>query len=267
MLIAQISDPHITADPNGEAAARLRDAIGHLMRLPTPPAAVMVTGDCTDGGTAEEYELFRELVRPLPMPVYVLPGNHDRRERMLSVFGAQGQSALYGFVQYVVDAGPLRLVALDTHVPGSDEGELCAERLRWLDERLAEAPERPTLLFMHHPPVPCGMEVLDAMGLRHPERLGEVVARHPQVEVIAAGHIHCILTRRFHGTIAVTAASTMHQLMPDVGDPRRLRVQMEPPSCLLHSWDPHTGLATRASAIGDHGPLRLLHDGDRWVSA
>ena len=266
MLIAQISDPHIVDDARSEAAARLHTAVGHLMRLPTPPAAVVVTGDCTDGGTAEEYQLFRELVRPLPIPVYVLPGNHDRRETMLSVFGAQGRAALPGFVQYVADAGPLLLVALDTHIPGGDEGELCAERLRWLDERLAEAPERPTLLFMQHPPVPCGNEVLDAIGLRHPERLGEVVARHPQVEVVAAGHIHCTLTRRFHGTVAVTSASTMHQLMPDVGDPKRLSVLMEPPSCLLHSWDPSTGLATRASAIGDH-PVRLLHDGDGWVTA
>jgi 3',5'-cyclic AMP phosphodiesterase CpdA len=267
MLIAQISDPHIIADAHGEAATRLRAAVGHLMRLPTPPAAVLVTGDCTDGGTAEEYQLFQELVRPLPMPVYVLPGNHDRRERMLSVFGAQGRSALPGFIQYVADAGPLLLVALDTHIPGGDEGELCAERLEWLKARLGEAPDRPTLLFMHHPPVPCGNEVLDAIGLRHPERLGEIVARHPQVEVVAAGHIHCALTRRFHGSIAVTSASTMHQFMPDVGDPQRLSVLMEPPSCLLHSWDARTGLSTRASAIGDHGPVRLLHDGDRWVTS
>jgi 3',5'-cyclic AMP phosphodiesterase CpdA len=268
MLIAQISDPHITADvQEGEAAARLRSAVSHLMCLPARPAAVVVTGDCTDGGTEEEYRLFRELLRPLAMPVYVLPGNHDRRERMISVFGAQGRSALGGFMQYVVDAGPLLLVALDTHVPGSDEGELCADRLHWLEERLAEAPGRPTLLFMHHPPVPCGMEVLDAMGLRNPEALGEVVARHPQVEVVAAGHIHCTLTRRFHGTIAVTCASTMHQLTPDVDDPKRLSVLMEPPSCLLHSWDARTGLSTRASVIGDHGPTRLLHDGDGWVTA
>ncbi|HEX8453339.1 MAG TPA: phosphodiesterase [Longimicrobium sp.] len=267
MLIAQISDPHIIADAQSEAATRLQAAVGHLMRLPAAPAAVVVSGDCTDGGTAEEYRLFQDLIRPLPMPVYVLPGNHDRRERMLSVFGAQGRSALPGFVQYVVDAGPLLLVALDTHIPGSDEGELCDERLDWLEQRLAEAPGRPTLLFMHHPPVPCGMDVLDAMGLRHPERLGEVVARHPQVEAVAAGHIHCTLTRRFHGTVAVTCASTMHQLMPDVSDRTRLRVLMEPPSCLLHSWDARTGLVTRASAIGDHGPPRLLHDGDGWVTA
>ena len=266
MIVAQLSDPHITSsDAPGGAAERLRNAVRHLTRLPTAPHLVFVTGDCVDGGTAEEYERFRELIRPLPMPVYVVPGNHDDRARMLSAFGGQGESALPGFVQFVVDAGPMRLVALDTHVPGRDHGELCAERLGWLDARLAEAPDRPTLLFMHHPPVPCGVPVLDAIALAEPGALGALVRRHPQVEVLAAGHIHSTLARRFHGALAVTCASAAHQMLPDFGEEVGLSVVMEPPSCLLHVWDDRAGLSTRVSQIGEWGGVRRLHDGTRWV--
>ncbi len=262
MIIAQISDPHITLE---QGAERLAAAVAHLVRLPAAPDVVLVSGDCTDGGKAEEYARFRELLAPLAMPVLVVPGNHDHRERMLEAFGTQGAEALPGFVQYVVDAGPVRLVALDTHVPGRDDGELCERRLRWLDERLAEAPGRPTLIFMHHPPVASGMDVLDAIGLRDPDEFGAIVARHPQVEVVAAGHIHCTLVRRFRGTVAVTCASTAHQMLPDLTRPERLSVLMEPPSCLLHVWEERTGFVTRASVIGDHGPVVELHDGQRWL--
>jgi 3',5'-cyclic AMP phosphodiesterase CpdA len=85
------------------------------------------------------------------VPLYVLAGNHDDRgalHRHFGVPGADGEP-----VQYSADLGPLRLVVLDTTRPGEDAGELDAERLGWLDRELAAAPDLPTLLAMHHPPL------------------------------------------------------------------------------------------------------------------
>src|SRR5262245_28985198 len=70
MIIAQISDPHISqiggdSDRKYATADRLQRAIAHLMRLPAPPDVVLVTGDCGDSGSAAEYERFRDLLRPL----------------------------------------------------------------------------------------------------------------------------------------------------------------------------------------------------------
>ena len=78
-------------------------------------------------------------------------GNHDDREAMRSVFGDCDWLPDEGFVQYVVDLGGLRLIALDTHVPGAPGGTLCDDRLDWLNDRLSEAPDRPTILFLRHP--------------------------------------------------------------------------------------------------------------------
>ena len=270
MIIAQLSDPHITLenqgiDRNDDRAFHFQRAIAHLARLPAPPDVVIITGDCVDGGNIAEYERFRELLRPLTMPIYVIPGNHDQRDNLRKVFGDQGAAPLPGFIQYVVDSGPVRLIALDTNVPGQGVGALDAERLGWLDERLAEAHERPTIIFMHHPPFLTGLKVHDHIGLMDADALGAIVARHPQIDRIVAGHIHTTMLRRFYGTLAMTCPSTSHQLFPDLHQPERLVVLQEPPACLLHVWGAHTGLVTHTSLIGEYGPAKMLHDGANWV--
>ena len=268
MIVAQISDPHISDAPSEaavSASTRLQQAVAHLLRLPVAPDVVVVTGDCANTGSASEYERFQALLRPLPMPVYVVPGNHDNRAQLLAAFGVQGTSPLSGFVQYVVDDGPVRLLALDTHVPGRDAGALGAEQLEWLQAQLARSPERPTVIFMHHPPIQTGLAIPDGIGLVDADAFGAIIARHPQVERILAGHLHMAVQRRFHGTVVQVCPSTAHALLPDMSQPGRLAVVMEPPTCLLHVWNARAGLLTYTSAIGDHGPAVLLHDGERWL--
>ena len=270
MLIAQISDTHITGDDGHMertygTAACLSRAVEHLNRLSLPPDLAMVSGDCVDGGTAAEYDRFWELLQPLAMPVYVIPGNHDDRTRMRDIFGPQGTQAMDGFVQYVVDAGPLRLIALDTNIPGAPGGELCARRLDWLEARLSEGRNRPTVIFLHHPPFATGFTVMDEMGLADAEGFGAIVARHPQIERVLAGHIHCALQRRFHGTIAASCPSTATQIHLDLAHPDRLSVVQSAPACLLHSWHEETGLLTHTSYIGDPGPIDTIYNGEKWV--
>jgi len=271
MIIAQISDTHITeaggdVDRSYDTAAHLQRAVAHLNGLPARPDVVFVTGDCVDRGTLAEYERFQALLRPLTMPVHVIPGNHDDRVLLRQVFGTQGAQHMDDFIQYVVDAGPVRLVALDTNVPGRPGGHLCPERLRWLEERLAEAPARPTVILMHHPPFRTGLVVMDRMGLEGADALGAIVARFPQVERVVAGHVHCAMARRFHGTIALTCPSTAHQIFPDLQRPERLAVFMAPPACLLHVWNDTTGLVTCTSDIGEYGPVKELYDGEKWLA-
>jgi len=271
MIIAQISDPHITdasvaADRADTTAIQFERAIAHLLRLPAPPDVVLITGDCVNSGSIPEYKRFRDLLRPLTMPVYVIPGNHDDRGNLQSIFGAQGAKPLDSFVQYVVDDWPVRLIALDTNVPGRIEGYLSEERLEWLEQRLAETPTRPTVIFLHHPPFPTGLPIFDRIGLTNADAFGAIVARHPQIERILAGHVHSTMLRRFYGTLAMTCPATAHQMLPDFAQPERLAVVYEPPACLLHVWRDDTGLVTHTSLIGERGPVTLIHDGEKWLS-
>ena len=103
------------------------------------------------------------------------------------------------------------------------------------------------------------------IGLINADRLGAVIARHPQVERIVAGHVHSTMVRRFYGTIAMTCSATHQQIFPDLQRPERLAVIMEPPACLVHVWRESTGMLTHTNLIGDHGRLVALHDGVSWV--
>lgn len=262
MIIAQLSDPHIAA-PGAllygrvDTADFLKRAVAEVNRLDPPPDIVVLTGDLVDKGEPVEYEHLRRLLAPLAMPVFVIPGNHDAREPLRAAFGADGYLPADGFLQYSVENYPVRLVALDTLIPGEGGGLLCAERLAWLDRALAGAPQRPTVLVMHHPPFPTGIERMDKSGLRGADALAAIVARHPQVERILCGHLHRAIDRRFAGTVAGTAPSTAHQIRLDIRSGASLRFMFEPPGYQLHLWR-EGGLVTHTAVIGEWpGPFPL----------
>lgn len=263
MLLAQITDLHIAlpgtaSDTRHQTAVHLQRAVAHLLALSPRPDAVICTGDLVEEGSRAEYERLVEILNPLSMPVYVVPGNHDDRENLRATFRDRGYLPNQGFLCYAVEVGPVRLVGLDTHVPGQHGGQLCRDRLAWLDACLAEAPEQPTLLFQHHPPFATGLRAMDAMGLKGAEGLTEVVRRHPQVERIVCGHLHRPIMRRFAGTIASTCPSTAYQAELVVSATERLAIVAEPSACMLHLFRPELGLVSHLSYIGDYGPPDVL---------
>src|SRR5688500_6288942 len=111
------------------------------------------------------------------MPVYLIPGNHDSREQMRASFPDHRYLAQSPqFIQYAIEDYPVRLLALDTVIPKKSGGELCEERLDWLEAKLREAPDRPTLVMMHHAPFATGLSYMDGIGLlRGGERLGRIM--------------------------------------------------------------------------------------------
>jgi 3',5'-cyclic-AMP phosphodiesterase len=272
MLIAQITDLHISTpgsvnDRFFRTPEHLERAVAHLNALSPRPDVTLATGDLVERGEAEEYTRLRAILDRLAMPLYVIPGNHDAREPLVRAFADRGYLPRDGgFLQYTVEHWPVRLVALDTLVPGAPGGRLCAERLAWLDARLSEDRARPTVVFMHHPPFLTGMRAMDAMGLEGKAELAAVVGRHPQVERLLCGHLHRPITRRFAGTVASTSPATAHQLALDLDPAARLSVVMEPPACMLHLWlGADGGLVSHVSVIGGERPALTLYDGERWL--
>lgn len=257
MLIAQLTDPHIKGDGRllcrrVDTAARLAEAVAAVGALTTSPDVVLLTGDLTDGGRPEEYGLLREILQPLKAPLLPIPGNHDERGAFAAAF--VGRPFLPrggdGFVQYVAEDWPVRLIGLDSVRPGAAGGEICTERLSWLDARLAEQPERPTVLFLHHPPFLTGIGHMDDFGFLGKEAFAAVVRRHPQVERALCGHMHRPIQARWAGTLASTAPSTAHQVALDLSDGGPACFLMEPPGYQLHQWLPGTGLVSHTALVG-----------------
>ena len=210
-LLIQLSDPHIGADwAEGDPTARLAAAVESVLALGRPDA-VLVSGDLADHASDQEYERVRELLAPLRAPLHVLAGNHDDRRALHRHFGVPGADGEP--VQYSADLGPVRLVVLDTTIPGKDPGALDGGRLDWLDAELAAAPEAPTIVAMHHPPVLTGSAVWDDLGLPLADRraLRDVIASHRQVRRVVAGHVHRTMTGDLAGTPVLTVPSTYVQ--------------------------------------------------------
>jgi 3',5'-cyclic AMP phosphodiesterase CpdA len=220
-LLVQLSDSHIGAAWGGaDPAAGLAAVVEEVRRLPDRPDAVLITGDVADTASDAEYEHARALLAPLGAPVYALPGNHDDRRALRRHFGLPNAAGTP--VQYAFDVGPLRVVALDTTRPGEDRGELGADRLAWLEAELGRAPDRITLLAMHHPPLVTGSAAWDEIGLPGADReaLGDVVGRHPQVRAIVGGHLHQTITTGLAGRSVIAAPSTYLQARLDLSSPR-----------------------------------------------
>jgi 3',5'-cyclic-AMP phosphodiesterase len=233
-LLVQLSDPHVNDDD--EVPERmLADAVRAVAARDPAPGAVLVTGDLTEHGSVSEYERVRELLSVLRMPVHVLAGNHDERGALGAAFplrdGVTGED-----YRYATRCGPLRLVGIDTTEPGRVDGRLGAERLAWLDARLCEERETPTIVAMHHAPLLVGIPAWDEIGLPDADRaaLGEVVAGHPHVLRIVAGHVHRAALGTVGGRAVFACPSTWVQGLLDFAPYEQIQLVAEPPGFAVH---------------------------------
>ena len=198
--LVQLSDVHLRIGPrDGESARRLEATVRAVSDLSVQPHSVLLSGDLVDVATERAYERLRELLAPLEMPLHAIPGNHDDRELMRAASLAPADDGTGAEpVRFALDCGGMRVLACDSTRPGRPDGRLDDVSLAWLDASLATGPDMPTLVAMHHPPVDTGIRAIDAIGLAPADRaaLGELVARHPQVRSIAAGHVHRAMAGR-----------------------------------------------------------------------
>ena len=212
---------------------------------------VLLTGDLVEKGTAPEYAKLRALLSALAIPSLVIPGNHDDHAAFRTAFGDHDYLPDTGPMHYVADRGAVRIVALDVTVPGLHHGLIDEAGARWLDETLAAAPGRPSLIMMHQPPFEAGVPFIDLYACREGARLAEVVSRHAQVERIVCGHVHRFMMLRFGGTVLCTAPSTTTAIALRLKADAKPASHLEPPAYLLHHWRPDTGLVTHFMPVGD----------------
>jgi Icc protein len=217
-ILLQISDPHLLADPaallKGVPTAVTLAAVLKMARERHPDCArVIWTGDLSHDLSIEACRLLREMLGDWLPRSLLIPGNHDDRAALRQVFPEVGGVA-DSPVGFVAEVGAWRLIGLDSQLPGEIPGGLSDAELSRLETCLASDRDRPTLLFLHHPPVPVGSRWLDEIRLLNPEPLERLIRSSPGVRGVFCGHVHLAFDGIFAGVPMYTAPSTAFQFQP-----------------------------------------------------
>ncbi len=227
MRIIQLSDLHVKAGRAlafnaADSATALERTVEHLLALAQRPDCFVVSGDLAEHGEPEAYALVARNLARLPEPLYVLPGNHDRRDNLLTALGAYcpARPDMAPYLCYAVEDTPLRLVVADGTRPGSHSGHLDAPVARWLEETLAARRDVPTLLFTHHPPFLSALGVMDE-PYENAGEFARILRNNPQVR-LCCGHLHRGMVTVWGGVTALCAPPLVMDieldLSPEGGD-------------------------------------------------
>lgn len=225
MRLIQLTDTHLEADAaaelKGTNVRRTLGAVLDLVRAHEPDfAAFLLTGDLSHDESTESYGCLSDLLQGFGRPAFALAGNHDDPTAMARGFEAAGgtvrtdrSTVLGGW-----HPGRWHLVLADSRVPGAVGGRFTDGEVAALDGALAGHRALPTLLALHHHPVPTGCAWLDAIALENPGALHGLVRRHPQVRGVVWGHVHQEQDARVDGVRYLAAPATCIQFRPDAAE-------------------------------------------------
>ncbi|PVE79121.1 phosphodiesterase [Microbacterium testaceum] len=242
-VILHLSDTHLLGGDRllgdrFDTARHLRRTLAAAEATGVRPDAVVFTGDLTDLGEPEAYRALRDAVEPwaarLGAPVVWVAGNHDERAALRAHL--LDSPATEEPVTSVHDLGGLRLIALDSTVPGWHHGDLDAAQLDWLRAELAEPAPLGTILALHHPPLPTHIPFFDILELRDQAGLAEAIAGS-DVRAILAGHLHYSTSGTFAGVPVSVASASCYTM--DLARPADAVNGMDDGRSfhLVHVWD------------------------------
>ncbi len=266
----QLTDTHIV--PEGQLAYGRSDTGAALVRaveslratLPQldPVDCVVLTGDLTDHGTAEEYQRLRRILAPLPLPLLAIPGNHDSREAMRAAFADMDWIPASGPIHWHHDFGPFSLIALDTLVEGAPYGMICDRGLQFLDRTLNALGAQPVVVATHHPWILSGIAEMDRNNLRNGDRLCARLAAHPAPARVISGHLHRALSSLVDGILHQVAPAPCHAVHLDQRRQAVNSLTLEPGQATLYNWrGPLGGLVSNTINLEQHpGPWPFYPD-------
>ena len=194
MRIVQLSDPHIEAPDRQPVLARdtidqLEKAVHAVNGLSPRPDCVFLTGDQTNDEAEDSFAEVKRVIGGLLMPCHLVLGNHDARvpfrQVMLEETPPSSDRYYYSFKHH-----GYRFIVLDTLDEGRVTGLVDTSQLAWLESELADDEDIFTVICMHHPPVPLGIDWMDGLGLQAADRLLGIFDASPCLKLVLCGHVH-----------------------------------------------------------------------------
>ncbi|EAR24967.1 hypothetical protein A20C1_06786 [marine actinobacterium PHSC20C1] len=215
-FVLHLSDTHFLAGSGRlydtlDSEAKLRQLFAELEASGSRPEAIVFTGDLADKGDEVAYREIRAIVEPaaerLGAHIVWVMGNHDDRRNFATTL--LDEPASEQPIDRVTDINGLRIISLDSTVPGQHHGHVTDAQLLWLHNVLATPAPHGTILAMHHPPVPSVLDLAVTVELRSQKELAAVI-RGSDIRSIIAGHLHYSTTATFAGIPVSVASATCY---------------------------------------------------------
>lgn len=217
MKLLVLTDPHLVESGGDiiglDPARRLTDVLEHALDHHPDAAHIVILGDLTHHGRPAQYDVLRDCLAGVPLPMSLLLGNHDDRATFVAAFPDAPRTD-DGHIQQVVTLGNHRLICLDSFDEAADpphSGYLCDARMAWLRRALQSADGAPVILALHHPPFKTGLDGMDHIRLRNDDALHALIAEFPNVVQLLCGHVHRTISGGVRGTPYATFKGTCHQ--------------------------------------------------------
>lgn len=215
--IVQISDTHLFGDKhrkiNGSNSySNLKHVLSHVLKLKEKPELIVVSGDLSQDCTFESYQHIANIFNNSGIKYFLFPGNHDDVTVINKVFDFNWtkDSVDYsfehnGWFYYVIDT---------SHYP-NDGGEISKEQLVKFENKIKQNNNKPTIVFMHHHPVPINSSWMDNMILNEADNVNKIIKQNSQIKAVLFGHIHQVFEKTINGTFYGSAPSTSFQVLPN----------------------------------------------------
>lgn len=222
--ILQLTDLHVFKDPQERLKGiptfeLLQDVVDFISKSGENFDYVVVTGDHTHDELPESYRAVRTVLNPWIDRLFQVPGNHDDRSVLRSVFADRIAGAGQERINFSFRAGNWLCLGLDTHIPKAVPGLIEPDQVQWAREQLVASDAQHVALFFHHPPVDIGSVWMDRIGLSGKELLQSWFAEEPRIRLVCCGHVHHEFRCLIGQTEIVTTPSTGLQFSPDGDSP------------------------------------------------
>ncbi|PMN90220.1 phosphodiesterase [Enterovibrio norvegicus] len=215
--------------------------------------AIVVTGDVSDNGDEESYRDFHSIISRLNLPYVVIPGNHDKREAMVSAIDGLSACGETGELNSVYALEAFDIIALDTVIPGSGAGALSDNTLAFLESALATHSEKPALIALHHPPFDSGIQFMDNIGLKGRDEMARILTQSPREKRVICGHLHNSIVCNMGNATVLSAPGVASSFMTDYRDDAPVGFTQDPGGYMVHDW--HHGFRSTYISLSRHGGL------------
>ncbi len=248
LTMAQVSDFHICSNGNfayevSDTLKGLKDFIRHINKLSFPIDLLCITGDLSDDGTISSYEIVKDNLSKLKIPYYIIPGNHDDKKNMASVFSEHKYLNNYidNRIFHSFRIYNIKIILLDSVSPGDPYGSLTDGMLKALEVELNS--KNNSLVFLHQPPFPSGIGFMDNQPYFNRDRFLNILSKAENLLLVGCGHIHRAMFSRKNGVNFSLAPSTAMQLDLNLNDSAPGDFVMETPGYLIHRISLNSSIA------------------------